>query len=104
MKHINKFTVAFQPRVGSCLLALKGPKPSRQQITVESVFLILSLALEYVNVSVSKEFGQNAGNMPGQSSTVTRDTWCWCENAIFASVPAAVLGHLLSSYAYKVSD
>jgi len=68
---MNKFTVAFQPRVEGCLLSLKCPKPPRQQITVESVFLILSLALQGVKVSASNKFGQHAGNTPGQFSTVT---------------------------------
>lgn len=67
VKH-TKFTVAFQPRVESCSLALKRPKPPRQQIRVELAFFILSLALQ--DVSANRDFGQRAGSMPGQSGTL----------------------------------
>lgn len=75
VKH-TKLTVAFQPGVESCSLAPKRPKPPRQEIRLESAFLILSLALQGGDVTANKDFGQRAGNMPGQSDTLCIFSGC----------------------------
>lgn len=68
VKH-TKLTAAFQSRVESCSLALKHPKPPRQQIRVESAFFLLSLALQGGDVSANRDFGQRSGSKPGQWGT-----------------------------------
>lgn len=75
VKH-TELTVASQPRAESCSLALRHPKPPRQQIWVESAFFLLSLALQDGDVSANRDFGQCAGNMPRQWGTLCISSGC----------------------------